>query len=277
MYLPSKDRSFWQAPEGSGLPLSYLAWGRRDFSGERIPVSRHDGWVCVLIEEGQPVLRMEKEKIKLSPGCLVLMGPDCAFGWEGVREMDCKFCLWMWANLSLRTSPDVKREDFSLRTLSRRKMQPFRLLHDLCRREVLDFNNQSGQYLQGCRMQLEVLLERTLRAQPEADTASERVKLAIAWMKEHLDSREPVARLCDYLNISQSSLHRLFKARLQTSPADCFHKLKMDHARELLESGDRQVKEVAFLLGYEHFNDFSRAFKRYYGFTPSEGRGSTVG
>lgn len=268
LYLPAKDRSFWQASGDAGWPLLYLAWGRRDFGGEHIPVSRHDGWVCVLIEEGSPTLCLASEKRKLGPGALALMGPDCAFGWQDRKGNDCRFCLWMWQELELSLHPYNCRAQYLIRLLNRKQQQPFKLLHDLCRRELLDFNPASIRYISGCRMQFEVVLDRTLAAHSQADAGAERLHLATKWMQSHLDSREPIARLCDYLNVSQSSLHRLFKSRTGVSPAARFHELKMLHARDLLRTGKHQVKEVAFTLGYLHFNDFSRAYQQYFGHSP---------
>lgn len=44
--------------------------------------------------------------------------------------------------------------------------------------------------------------------------------------------------------------------------------LKMDYARELLDSQDKTVSEVSELIGYSHPNHFSYAFKRKFGFCP---------
>ena len=38
-------------------------------------------------------------------------------------------------------------------------------------------------------------------------------------MAGHLDSREPVARMCDYLNVSQSTLYRRFMEEVGVSRA----------------------------------------------------------
>lgn len=45
---------------------------------------------------------------------------------------------------------------------------------------------------------------------------------------------------------------------------------RMEHARELLEIGWGNVNEVAFLLGYNDATNFTAAFKKYHGLTPSQ-------
>lgn len=48
-----------------------------------------------------------------------------------------------------------------------------------------------------------------------------------------------------------------------------FHQLRMKKAKRLLYKKGAQIKQVAFTLGYNHINDFSRAYKSYYGYSPS--------
>ena len=95
LYLPARDRSFWTA-EGEALPLLYLAWGARDFHRQPIPASRHEGWVCVLIEEGAPTMVVRRQAVRMPAGTLALIGPDCPFGWKGAASGQTKFRMWMW-------------------------------------------------------------------------------------------------------------------------------------------------------------------------------------
>ena len=88
LYLPARDRSFWTG-EGETLPLLYLAWGARDFHRQPIPASRHEGWVCVLIEEGAPTMVVRKQAMRMPAGTLALIGPDCPFGWKGAASGSC--------------------------------------------------------------------------------------------------------------------------------------------------------------------------------------------
>jgi AraC-like DNA-binding protein len=46
----------------------------------------------------------------------------------------------------------------------------------------------------------------------------------------------------------------------------------MDEAKRLLETTDRSITEVAFDVGYEYSSNFTTAFKRRFGITPSLAR-----
>ncbi len=44
----------------------------------------------------------------------------------------------------------------------------------------------------------------------------------------------------------------------------------MNEARRLLLSGEMNIAEVADTVGYKNPNHFTTAFKKYFGFVPSE-------
>lgn len=269
LYLPKSDRSFWRCGGNFGSTLRYLAWGRRDFDEQPIPVSCHDGWVCAVIEEGSPTLRAASVSRKLTPGELALIGPDCAFGWKPSGAGTCRILLWMWSGFTTPALTGEPRSGCRIRMLDRTGRKSFRLLHDLCRREVMRSEPSAG-YLEGCRMMFEETVRReVLHPAPTRRPVSELCGQAEAWMTAHLDSSEPVARLCDYLNVSQATLYRRFMAEAGASPLARFHELRMMEAKRLLASRRLSVKEVAFRLGYAHFNDLSRAYRKHFGKCPT--------
>ncbi len=269
LYLPASDRSFWKSCGDSDGSLRYLAWGGRDFEAQPIPVSRHDGWVCVVIEEGSPMLRAASVSRRLTPGALALIGPDCAFGWKPSGAGSCRILLWMWKGFSDPALAGEPRSGWRIRMLDAVGRKSFRMIHDLCRREVLRGEPSAG-YIEGCRMIFEETLRRVvLDSVADAAPNSELVRQVDVWMAAHLDSKEPVARLCDYLNISQSSLYRRFRDETGVSPLERFQQLRMNEAKRLLAGGGTTVKEIAFRLGYAHFNDLSRAYRKHFGKSPT--------
>jgi AraC-like DNA-binding protein len=46
----------------------------------------------------------------------------------------------------------------------------------------------------------------------------------------------------------------------------------MEMAKGLLEKTDRSITEIAFDVGYEYSSNFTTAFKRHFGITPSTAR-----
>jgi AraC family transcriptional regulator len=76
-------------------------------------------------------------------------------------------------------------------------------------------------------------------------------------------------------HMSYSHFRRLFKRYFHHSPHNYVLHGRMNAAgRELRKRGSRgvQVKEVAILAGYEDPAEFSRAFRKYMGVSPTQFR-----
>ncbi len=72
-------------------------------------------------------------------------------------------------------------------------------------------------------------------------------------------------------------LCRLFKAETGQTLRECLVGTRLRHARRLLCETKLTVREVASSVGYEDPCNFSRMYRRYFGFAPSERRGDSAG
>lgn len=78
-----------------------------------------------------------------------------------------------------------------------------------------------------------------------------------------------VADLCHHLNLSRSYLYALFKKQLNMSAQGYLNRLRMERAGQLLHASNQSVQEIAHQVGYHDEFTFSKAFKRYSGFSPT--------
>lgn len=62
-----------------------------------------------------------------------------------------------------------------------------------------------------------------------------------------------------------------------TNFKDLLTETRREMAREYLVNPSIDIKEVAFLLGYEELNSFYRAFRHWEGDTPSNWRAEQLG
>lgn len=99
-----------------------------------------------------------------------------------------------------------------------------------------------------------------------------RVKKVISLMKEYLHRGWPASKLARFVNISPSRLHQLFKDETGLPPAKYQHLLRMEQAKELLETSYLSVKEVMAQVGVTDESHFVRDFKKSYGLTPAKYR-----
>jgi len=72
------------------------------------------------------------------------------------------------------------------------------------------------------------------------------------------------------LNPSHDSLRHRFRKIFGISPQGMLLRLRMDRAKELLQTSGLSVKEIAHEIGYSRQHDLTRAFHKYIGTSPSE-------
>ena len=83
---------------------------------------------------------------------------------------------------------------------------------------------------------------------------------------------ESVPQIAARCHMSESSFRRAFRTLTGESPAAYLRRMRIDRARQLLESGECSVRAAAFACGYEDEFYFSRVFRRETGMAPREYR-----
>ena len=98
------------------------------------------------------------------------------------------------------------------------------------------------------------------------------IEPAIDYLKEHLfDCHLKIDNLHRLCCISDTYFRKLFISRFNATPQEYVISKRLAHALSIIESGDYlTINEVAELVGYKDPLYFSKAFKKLYGFSPSE-------
>lgn len=77
-------------------------------------------------------------------------------------------------------------------------------------------------------------------------------------------------RLAENFNITPAYLSRFFREKTGEKYIDYVTEVRMEKARELLDTRQYTVKEVSRMVGYLSEKHFSRNFKKYFGENPSQ-------
>jgi AraC-like DNA-binding protein len=85
-----------------------------------------------------------------------------------------------------------------------------------------------------------------------------------------------VHELAAAVRLSPTHLQRLFKRATGLDVSELLAERRCQAAAHLLATGDKQVKEIAHVVGYEHAPSFVRAFQRHFGKTPGVYRKQTA-
>ena len=70
--------------------------------------------------------------------------------------------------------------------------------------------------------------------------------------------------------LGKTQLCKIFNEHVGESPIEYYSRLKMAEAKKLLRDEKLSVSRVSDMLGYSSIHNFSRAFKRFSGFAPTE-------
>lgn len=263
--LPPPGRPNWSLGKKRDWDLLYVAWGRRRYGDHPIPVSLHDGWAYLVVLGGTPSLVLSHRTLALKRGDAVLIGPDCAYGLSDRRGASCNLLSWIW-----RKPPHALGKSgpgpssFAKAALTPELLKRLSEIHALNRVEAQSPDTFSSGILDAQRQELDVFFARALAGNPSTDTATAewRLHLALEWLNKQPGASNPVESLCDYLQVSPSTLGRLFRRHLGCSPKTHIHRTRMEYALRLRKE-HYPVKEIAGLLGYQHANDLSRALSSY--------------
>ena len=84
------------------------------------------------------------------------------------------------------------------------------------------------------------------------------------------DSAISLTTVAEAFSMSERSLSRYFKDRMQDTFSSILEKYRLSEAEKLLLADDSTLRVVAEKVGYANSSTFLKAFKRRYGLTPSE-------
>ncbi|WP_110516677.1 AraC family transcriptional regulator [Herpetosiphon llansteffanensis] len=90
---------------------------------------------------------------------------------------------------------------------------------------------------------------------------------AINWLKHNYSQAMQVDDLAQYLNVSTSSLHHLFKTVTAMSPLQYQKRLRLYEARRLMLEGF-DAASASFEVGYQSPSQFTREYRRMFNAPP---------
>ncbi|AMC94087.1 hypothetical protein AOC36_08825 [Erysipelothrix larvae] len=92
---------------------------------------------------------------------------------------------------------------------------------------------------------------------------------ALDYIHEHYAKEVSISNCCDILDVSESSLSRLFRSETSFSFHEYLTIYRIKIACELLLDPNLMIYEVAKCVGYRDQRYFSVVFKKYMGMTPN--------
>ncbi len=100
----------------------------------------------------------------------------------------------------------------------------------------------------------------------------EAIAKAQNYIEEKYNSTITLHSIAQRAGLGERTLNRRFKACTGDTPSEYLQGVRVEAARNLLESTNKSVDEITYAVGYQDVSSFRRLFKTVVGLTPSEYR-----
>lgn len=143
--------------------------------------------------------------------------------------------------------------------------------NDLQYNTIMDDLIKAGYLIDSAKDILKKLINKQIKQYSNMQKSNERIPEIIkTYIDRNYSTKIGLNTFSDYFFLHKDYLSRLFKAEYGFSIAEYLMRVRMKKARELLENSDLSVKLIAEQVGFPDNNYFSKAFKNYWGFSPTE-------
>jgi two-component system response regulator YesN len=93
---------------------------------------------------------------------------------------------------------------------------------------------------------------------------------AMTFIQERYAEAIQLGSAAEAAQVSPAYLSRLFSEYLKTNFIDYLTELRLERGEKLIRESGKSIKEIAFLVGYQDPNYFSKIFRKFRGQSPTE-------
>ena len=230
-----------------------------------------DNWLFEYIVSGSGFLECGDVTVKLSKGdCIVI--PKGVPTHYGADKKDPYVKLWFSVNgdyvQSLFDAFMPSGTEFLVRNVN---------VYSIFEKVLSELEKEGEDDIGICtHAMLDIML--AVSAKSTAEPASEQTKAAN--LKQYIDTflQEKIVlrKASEHLGITERTATKLFRERYGITPTKYIRKARLESARQLLESTDKTVSDIAHTLHYCDQSYFSTDFKKEFGLYPSDYRESIL-
>lgn len=251
------DCGIFDTPEASSLTVIWFKEDNNQFVIDGKPYTFNKNQIVFLTEFHQvKVVRKEVSKFlrfNRSFYCIV----------DHEEEVSCRGLLFYGAsNVPTVSIPEAELEHFEL----------------VWKMFTIEMASKDNLQMEMLRMMLKrylILCTRIYKQQeqfPGDDQHSDLIRDFNFLVEGHFKTKHTVVEYADLLNKSPKTLSNIFSKSGFKTPLQYIHNRKMLEARRLLQHSEESIKGIAFEIGFEDIQTFSRFFKKNEGISPSEYR-----
>lgn len=123
---------------------------------------------------------------------------------------------------------------------------------------------------------MQILYEEELFSNDKKHEKTNMQKEILAYIQAHFMEKITLGNLADEFHLSEKYMSHYFVEHFQLPFSNYVLHLRLTHAKQLLESSDDSITDVAMLSGFTNVSYFIRSFKSAYGMSPLQYRKSLM-
>ncbi len=231
------------------------------------PTGRKD-WLLFYIAKGSELFTFNS-KVRASAGSFVIYRPDEKQMHIHDEDINGEFFYVHF------TAPDGF-SPLSFETSRVYNTEPSSEIRELFEEVINELHLKRASYEKLCVSKLFCilsLLERESSKKNELEKKyTDKISFVLHKMNTEYDKNESLDGYAALCNMSKFHFLRVFKDITGQSPLEYRNGIRLEHARQLLESTNASVSEISERLGYSSQNYFCDAFKRRFNMTPTQYR-----
>jgi transcriptional regulator GlxA family with amidase domain len=112
---------------------------------------------------------------------------------------------------------------------------------------------------------------------PRAQKSDALIAACQVWIAENYACSNPVTQMAERAGLKSRTFGRRFRSATGYEPMNYVHAIRIEEAKQLLETSVATVEEIGHTVGYEDPTSFRRLFKREAGLTPAAYRRKFAG
>lgn len=263
------------APITSDFSMEYYLNRSEKITTARVfPPHVHDVLELYILLEGDASFVVEHSLYRLSPGDIVISKPNemhnCILNTDSTHK---HICLWFAPDCDFLFS-DFLAHDFGSGNVCRPSTEDFEKIREICLE--LHQTSREGNDKQGeLRLAIDLLyyIRRNLGAGERSEALPPLLQNILTDINNELTSINSLSYFMDKYFISASTLSRLFRKYLRTSPKVYLETKRLAYARILLKRG-LSVADACAEAGFPDYSNFIRLFRTRFGVTPLQYRNS---
>ncbi len=233
------------------------------FTPGYIPRKHH---IVHYVYEGVLFVETEGVSYKVSAGQAFMSFPDHVYNYISSEEEPCTYRWVEFSGINLENFFNNIPYSFENPIIIEDGVAP---MGDLIK-WMTEQKSLTGKQINGCGWFLADII--TGNQKKKATVYEKYIEKAIEYISSNSENKTTVSDVAEYLNIDRSYLSRVFNEHMGISIKKYIYNYHMDIAKNILMYSSLSIREVAASVGYDDPLDFTKAFHRTFGMSPSKWR-----